>query len=139
MLDLSSLQKALATLDETIQRATDSSLMGGLDKVTQNAVRAGVIQHFEFTYELCWKFIQRWIRLNRTPEDAEPRARKELFRLAAEYGLIEDPVPWFDYAEARNLTSHTYDEVKAERVYEASLRFLPDARYLLEKLEQNNG
>ena len=74
--------------------------MSSLDEVTQYAIRAGVIQHFEFTYELSWKFIQRWLRLNASAEDAEPLTRRELFRTAARYGLIGDPQPWFRYSEA---------------------------------------
>jgi uncharacterized protein with HEPN domain len=38
----------------------------------------------------------------------------------------------------RNLTSHVYDEAKAELVFTAARAFLPDAQYLLEKLEEKN-
>ncbi len=33
--------------------------------------------------ELGWKLLQRWIKLNVGPEEAEPRTKKDLFRLAA--------------------------------------------------------
>ncbi len=60
----------------------------------RDTVRAGVIQNSKVAYEQCWKFIQRWIRENRTPEDADhPGTRKELFRLATRYGLVADPLP----------------------------------------------
>jgi nucleotidyltransferase substrate binding protein (TIGR01987 family) len=101
-------------------------------------LRAGVIQNFEFTFELCWKFIQRWIILNKTPEDAEPFTRKDLFRMAARYGLVEDPLRWFEYGDARNLASHAYDEDKARQVFETAVRFLDDARNLLDRLEKSN-
>lgn len=125
-------------MGETLARAEDDKLMGSLDEVTQNAIRAGVIQHFEFTYELSWKFIQRWLRLNASASDAEPLTRRELFRTAARYGLITDPQPWFGYSESRNLTSHTYDRAVAERVYAVAGRFLADSRFLLEQLELRN-
>ena len=70
-LDLTSLREAVHALSETLARANDEKLMSSLDEVTQYAIRAGVIQHFEFTYELSWKFIQRWLRLNASAEDAE--------------------------------------------------------------------
>ena len=55
-LDLTSLQEAVHALGETLARANDEKLMSSLDEVTQLAIRAGVIQHFEFTYELSWNF-----------------------------------------------------------------------------------
>ena len=137
-LDLTSLSEAIRAMGETLARAEDDKLMGSLDEATQNAVRAGVIQHFEFTYDLSWKFIQRWLRLNASASDAEPLTRRELFRTAARHGLITDPQPWFGYSESRNLTSHTHDRAVAERVYAAAARFLADSRFLLEQLELRN-
>ncbi len=139
VLDLSSLEKAITTMEQTFERSENEDFMNAQDEITQDAIRAGVIQYFEITYELCWKFIQRWIRENRTPEEADHlRTRKELFRLAARYGLITDPVPWFSYGEARNITTHTYNEEDAVSVYETAGRFLTDAKFLLERLKEKN-
>lgn len=136
-LDLSSLERAIDTLQRSIN-ATQTSAES-LNEDILEAVRAGVIQHFEVAYELCWKFVQRWIRENRTPEDAEnPRTRRDIFRLAARYGLISNPESWFVYGDARNLTSHTYNELQALSVYEAAKDFLDDAKYLLEQLKSAN-
>ncbi|MHB8765813.1 MAG: HI0074 family nucleotidyltransferase substrate-binding subunit [Deferrisomatales bacterium] len=138
-LDLSSLRKAVEALDATLDRCQDDALLAGLDAVTRNALRAGAIQHFEFTFELCWKFVQRWLRENGAPEDADhPRTRKELFRLAARRGLVADPLPWFAYGDARNLTAHTYNEDQAAAVYETTRQFAIDARSLLQRLEAAN-
>lgn len=137
-LDLSSLQKAVSSLERAV-RITEGKIAGGAGADEADVLKAGVIQNFEFTFELCWKFIQRWIRENRSQEEADhPRTRKELFRMAAMHGLITDPLPWFDYAEKRNLTSHTYDDATALAVYEAAARFLPDAVHLCRKLEELN-
>lgn len=137
-LDLTSLKKAIASLKKALNVAT-SKKMDALGEDEQEVIKAGVIQNFEFTYELCWKFIQRWIRKNQAPEDADyPRTRKELFRMAARHTLIEDPLPWFEYGDARNMTAHTYDEDKAQVVYEAAIRFVSDAQYLLRRLEAMN-
>lgn len=137
-LDLSSLKDAVTSLDQVSSRAEDKKLMGTLDKITCNAIKAGVVQNFEFTFELCWKFIQRWIRANRTPEDANPLTRKDLFRMAAKFKLIKDPLPWFEFSNARNVTSHTYNEKKADYVYNTALLFLDDAKFLLTQLEKLN-
>ncbi|MFA5424405.1 MAG: nucleotidyltransferase substrate binding protein [Phycisphaerae bacterium] len=137
-LDFSSLIKAVESIEKTLDVAVKSDA-SGLDANTINAIKAGVIQNFEFTYELCWKFMKRWLRENAPAEQAEhPRARKELFRLAAQYGLIDNPAAWFTYGDARNLTSHTYDEDTAESVYETAVDFAKDARSFLNKLQAKN-
>jgi len=138
-LDLSSLRKAVESLEKTLRVAQDRALAAELDNDAKDAIRAGVIQNFEFTYELCWKFMRRWLKENADAEEAQyPRTRKELFRLAARSGLIKEPLAWFSYSDARNLTSHTYDEDKAESVYEAAVGFIKDARYLLDRLQEQN-
>lgn len=105
----------------------------------REAMRAGVIQGFEYTYELSWNFIQRWLVANRSKgSDLELKNRNDLFRLAAREGLIRDPLAWFEYGKARNLTSHTYNEIKADKVVKAAAEFLPDAQYLLKKLQKSN-
>lgn len=134
---LNSLVDAIDRLRRSVNVADEHIDAAGTD--LRDTVRAGVIQNFAVAYEQCWKFIQRWIRENRTPEDADhPRSRKELFRMAARHGLISDPLPWFEFGDARNLTSHTYDAAQAAAVYEAARRFLPHAEELLKRLEQKD-
>lgn len=136
-LELDSLVKAIDALKRSVN-STDKN-MGVLSADLQDTLRAGVVQNFEVAYEQCWKFMQRWIRENRTPEEADyPRTRKELFRMAARYGLISDPLPWFDFGEARNLTSHTYNAAQAAAAYEAARRFLTHAEELLRQLQEKN-
>lgn len=138
-LDLGSLQQALDMMKQVHARAEDVDFMRQQDDITRLAIHAGVIQHFEIAYELCWKFIGRWVRLNVPSSDAEqPRTRKELFRIAARSGLLDDPLPWFDYGNARNRTSHTYNLSTAEEVYNLTGSFIKDADALLKQLEKLN-
>lgn len=137
MLDIESLRKSINVLERSLKASEE--FMETLNPDLQDAVRAGIIQNFEVAYEQCWKYIQRWIRMNRAPQEAELfRTRKDLFRTAARAGLIADPESWFEFGDARNLTSHTYDESQAEAVYEAAKRFLPHAQGLLKQLESSN-
>ena len=136
-LNLQSLAKSIAALRTSIE-VYDRN-WGGVDEDMQDTLRAGVIQNFEVAYEQSWKMLQRWIRSNVSPEEAEhPRTRKELFRIAARRGLIQDPAPWFEYAEARNMTSHTYDEDSALSVFATAREFVADAEFLLQRLEAMN-
>lgn len=136
-LQLESLELAVDALDRSINTALRK--MDPMDSDLNETIRAGVIQHFEVAYEQCWKFIQRWLRENQSPEEIDlPRSRKDLFRQAARCGLISDPIPWFDFGEARNLTSHTYDLSKAEKGYIIAKRFLPFAQELLDRLRDQS-
>jgi nucleotidyltransferase substrate binding protein (TIGR01987 family) len=122
---LTPFQKALESLEAVLRLPKD------------DIVRDATIHRFEYTYELAWKMIKRHLEWAGT-SDADSLTRKNLFREAARIGLIADAEAWFDYHEARNLTSHTYDEVLAEEVYETARRFAPDARRLLEVLNRHH-
>ena len=137
-LQLESLTKAVASLNAVLAKSDDAEFMRGLDDVARNAVKAGAIQHFEFTYELCWKFMKRWLETNVSATAVDGVTRRELFRLAAEQRLIVDVEQWMRHHAARNQTSHVYDPVIAEEVYVAAHAFARDAILLLAALEARN-
>ena len=137
-LQLESLIKSVQSLEDLLAKTEDAAFLKTLDAVTRKGLRAGVIQNFEFTYELCWKFMKRWIEKNLGSVYVYWVSKKELFRLAAEHQLIASAESWFEYHHARNETSHIYDEDKAEAVYAVVVRFSPDARAFLEKLKSKN-
>ena len=137
-LEISSLKKSCASLE----RAIDGALVKKSDDKTgideMETIKAGVIQNFKFTYELCWKFMKRWIEVNVSPDIVDGVTRKELFRVSAENKLILDVNKWMEFHIARNNTSHIYDEKIADEVFEISVSFLPYAKDFLMRLEQRN-
>lgn len=137
-LELEPLKKAIASLKGVLERANDDDLMSSLDDVTRYGLKSGVIQNFEFTYELCWKFIKRWLEENLGSTYVDGVSRRELFRIAAENRLIDDVDLWMDYHHARNQTSHTYDEAKAQKVFETANKFIQDAERLYAIIETRN-
>jgi len=138
LLELNSLRNAVAALNAVLTTIDDVKMMRGLNDIARRAMESGAIQHFEFTYELCWKFMKRWLEMNISPNTAEGVTRRELFRLAAESRLIDDVDKWMQHDKARNLTSHTYDQKVAKSVYSAARNFAGDAQRLLEALEARN-
>ena len=67
---------------------------------------AGLVQAFEFTFELAWKTIKDFL-YDQGIETRYPReAIKEGFRTQ----LIEDGHAWMEMLEKRNELSHTYNE-----------------------------
>ena len=137
-LRLESLRKSLHALSEVADVGGNDERMGQLSDVERVAIRAGVVQHFEITYELCWKLMARWLNANVSPGVADGVTRRQLFRLAAERQLIQDVDRWMGHHEGRNATSRIYDFNKAEAVYLATLDFVHDARALLRALEARN-
>jgi len=138
ILDLTPLNKATISLEEAVENACDQNFMNGLTQSQNKLIVAGVIQNFEFTCELCWKFIKRWLNENIGRTQVEGVTRRELFRLAAASKLISNVDEWMFYHQARNQTSHTYDEKTAQEVFVAAQSFVPHAQNLLANLVDRN-
>ena len=89
--------------------------------------REGLIQRFEYSYELAWKTMQDFLRYLGYDYQAGPNAT---IRLALEVGIIEKAEEWRDMAAARITTSHTYNEDDAtevaERIYDTYSLLLKD-------------
>ena len=97
--------------------------------------RDASIQRFEYSFELSWKLLKRYLSENSTLIEL---SIKNVFREGAKLGMIDHLDKWFEYLEARNLTSHTYSEKTAEATYQAAKEFITDATILLTNLKKNN-
>lgn len=83
------------------------------DSIIKDGLRDSIIQRFEFTAELSWKLMKKYLDENLVIELYSPRSIiKESFK----QDLIENGEIWLDILEDRNLTSHTYDENTANRI-----------------------
>lgn len=138
ILDLSSLKKAIISLEKAIKFSEKVEKSSGFSKDEKDIIKAGVIQNFEFTYELAWKFMKRWIQENISREVVDGVTKKELYRVAAENRLIDEVKKWFKFHKARNRTSHIYDENVAEDVYKTVKLFLPEVKLFFERIEVRN-
>lgn len=139
-LDLSALRNAITSLEDGISVVRDSGWFNAQTPAVQNTLIAGVIQNFEFVYEIGIKMIKRLIELeSASPNEVDETNFRDVLRVAAEKGLISDVDAWFRYRKMRNITAHTYDQEKARQVYQGTLEFLNDARALLQKLEARNA
>jgi nucleotidyltransferase substrate binding protein (TIGR01987 family) len=67
----------------------------------------GIIQRFEYTYELAWKTMKDYMEENGIIlDEITPRA---VIKSAFAANLIQDGQVWIDMMIHRNLLSHTYD------------------------------
>ncbi|WP_348704139.1 HI0074 family nucleotidyltransferase substrate-binding subunit [uncultured Neptuniibacter sp.] len=138
LIDLTPAEKALKSLSGAIDSALDEEFMGRLTDIQQKTIRAGVIQNFEFSYELCWKMLRRILIELEGSEEITQLSRKDLFRLAAQKGLMADPEKWFIFHRARNEASHTYNEAKANEVFNIACDFISSANKLMLNLINRN-
>jgi hypothetical protein len=74
---LSHLEKAIESLEQLHQRVSTETFMAAQDQVIRLGLQAGLIQNFEFTFELCWKSIKRWLENNINPETVDGITRRE--------------------------------------------------------------
>jgi len=92
----------------------------------------GVIQSFEFTFELSWKtlkdfFESQWMTFN---------FPKEILKEAFKSWILEDWDIWFNMLESRNILSHTYDEKMAKNWFEKiSKKFFPEIEKFISKIK----
>jgi nucleotidyltransferase substrate binding protein (TIGR01987 family) len=135
-LELSSLVNAIGVLEKSIDAT--ARLAATLPAEAQETMRSGIIQNFEVAYEQCWKMMKRWLEVNVSPRTGDGVTRRELFRLAAENLLIDDVPLWMEFHEARNETTHIYDQNIAATVSGEAARFLPAAQQLLVNLKSRN-
>ena len=82
---------------------------GALNELEQQ----GLIQSFEYTYELSWNTIKDYFEFQ---GETGIYGSRDAYRLAFRRGLIEDGETWMEMIQSRILTSHTYNEEIAEKV-----------------------
>jgi nucleotidyltransferase substrate binding protein (TIGR01987 family) len=133
-LDFSPLNNAARQLEKALRYA--NSDMAKADAGLREQLRNSVIQCFEFTYELSHKMLKRYLEETAaSPEEIDLSTFQNLIRLGNEKKLLRsDWTQWRTYRQARTDSSHTYDEDKAESVFEIAPDFLEEARYLFDEL-----
>lgn len=68
--------------------------------------KEGLIQRFEYTFELAWKTIKDYLEAN----DVDAKFPREVIKEGFHFEIIDDGDVWMDMLEKRNLLAHTYDE-----------------------------
>ena len=71
----------------------------------------GIVQRFEYTFELSWKVMQDFLIYKGYEFMTGPNGT---MKMAFEDGLISDHDGWRQMAKSRNTLSHVYDEGEAE-------------------------
>ncbi len=116
-------EKALHSLKEAIEFAASR------DKDSEFKIaRDAAIQRFEFCVELAWKTSAK--KLGSSSTSPKPVIREML-----QSGYIRESDLWFSFIDARNKSSHTYEEQAAREVYDVLLCFIDKGFELLNILK----
>lgn len=128
-LDFSTFAHVIARLDEGLARYR-------IDE-SDAQIRDGLIQRFEFTYDLAHKMLRRALEAGAAnPGEIDRLTFPDLIRTGIEQGLVAGQwADWRTFREMRYITSHTYDEAKAVQVVATIPAFLAEARSLLGHLQ----
>ncbi len=94
-------EKAFQQLTEAVERFSE---LTDLEK-------EGMIQRFEFTFELSWKTLKDFLE----SQNVEAKFPRDVIKEAFHYEIIENGEVWLEMLEIRNLMSHTYDEETFKR------------------------
>ncbi len=125
----------IQNFDKAITRLEEGLSVYQMDPAN-TLIRDGLIQRFEFTYELSHKTLKRYLEfVSATPAQYDSMSFQDLIRSGNEQGLLLGEWPnWKRYRDMRSKTSHTYDEEIAFEVVSAIPDFLNEARYFRDQL-----
>ena len=129
-LDIGSFVRVVAQLTEGLDRHHKEP--------NDEQLRDGLIQRFEFTYELSHRMLRRYLRMvAASPDTFDRMPSQDLIRTGNEQGLLRGDWPvWRRYRDLRARTSHTYAAAVAELVVACIPDFLADALHLRDQLQR---
>lgn len=135
-LDISSFEKAVAKLEKVYTAATSERARA--DEEFAEISQMAAVQAFEFTYEQSFKMIRRFLEAAEpSPKNLSGETFQSIVRLASERGLLlNDLAAWDEYRKKRNITSHAYNEEKAQEVLEIIPDFIREVRYLRDQMNE---
>ena len=127
----------IAAFERAIQRLEEGLVRYQAD-TSDTQIRDGLIQRFEFTYELGHKILKRYLEYaSANPEQFDEITFQDLIRTGNEQGLLLGEWPdWRGFRDMRGKTSHTYNENVALDVVAGIPRFIDEASYLRDSLRQ---
>lgn len=107
--------KALHKLDQAVDYIKSNlNDDDDLDEILDEMIKEGLIQRFEYTFELACNVMKDYAEFQGNPNVSGSRdAIREAFRLQ----IITDGKLWMEMIGSRIKTSHTYNETIAEEIY----------------------
>lgn len=108
-----------------------AALQRSLAQPENEFTRNSSIHCFEFTLELLWKTLKRVLEIY----GIEVSNSRDAFRAGVKIKVVDTPQDWFKYIELRNLSSHTYKEEIAIKIYTELRQFDQDVKSVVDRLK----
>ena len=130
----------VAPLSNAVQRLREGLARHNAEPHDEQ-LRDGLIQRFEFTYELSHRMLRRYLQeILPSAEDAAQMTFAELVRAGNERGLLRAEWPaWRHFRDIRTRTTHTYNADTASEVVREIPAFLAEAEHLCDELRKRIG
>lgn len=125
--ELEKLQVSLNIFKDANDRLTEA-----LERPKDEFIRDSVIKRFEFTIELAWKTLKKYLNY----EGEESGGPRSVIEISFKKKMIDEPLLWGKLLTARNETSHGYSEENAEDIYDQIKEYKYLIDQLIEKLSQ---
>ena len=90
------------------------------------------VKRFEFTFEMAWKAIRRYLDF----EGIICKSPRACFKEAFAQGLVEEEGVWLEMIEFRNLSTHIYNEQEIQELLDYVSSFSKAFNQLKAHLEQ---
>lgn len=114
-------------LQQAFRLFEEAATAEGLSRLEQE----GLIQRFEYTFELCWKTLKDFLE----SEGLSVVLPREVIKSAFQAGLLDDGEVWLDMLDSRNKLAHTYKETTfKESVSAVRGTYYPRIRNLIDVL-----
>jgi len=119
--DLTAFESALARLQDALIQSRSEW------------IRDAAIQRFEFTFELAWKTTMRVEQASGLESGTSPR---QVIKVAFKADWIDDNELWLKMLDDRNRTSHTYNQMVAEEIFDRLPEYSDALSGLLARLKR---
>ena len=122
-------QQSFADYKKAVNRLQKSLDQGSFNELEKD----GVVQRFEFTFELAWKTLKKYLEDQGFSEIASP---KKVIQKSFENNLFSNSDFWIEMLDDRNRMSHMYDQEASEEIFQnIKDKYFPELKKIIKTLE----
>ncbi len=129
-IDISYLKSCIKSLTDCYKDYTETQ-----DPKIKEYIEDACVKRFEFSLEISWKIMKRFLKLRYAKTDQE-LTMNNIFRFMENYDFIPSWKSWQNYYSKRNNTAHEYNQIKARELLSCTKDLIKDMEYLYSNLKK---